>query len=105
MFLPFFGQDQKIIDSLEAVFPTLKTDSAKLKTLNNLARFSVDLDPEKSIAYAKDAFSLAETGGHKFFQAMALNNIGNGYYNLADYKTCLNYYLKAQLLKMVILYQ
>jgi serine phosphatase RsbU (regulator of sigma subunit) len=95
LILPFFGQDKKIIDSLETVFPTLKTDSLKLKALNNLSRYSVDLDPEKSIGYAKDALRLAEASGHKFFQAMALNNIGNGYYNLADYKTCLDYYLKA----------
>ena len=93
--MPFFGQDQKIIDSLEAIFPTLKSDSSKLKALNNLSRFSVYIDPERSIAYAKDGLRLAEIGGHKFFEAMALNNIGNGYYNLADYKTCLGYYLKA----------
>jgi serine phosphatase RsbU (regulator of sigma subunit) len=95
LILPIFGQDQKTADSLFAIIPTLKDDSTKLKALNELSRYVVDIDPEKAIAHANTALQLAETGGHKYFQAMALNNIGNGYFNKADYKTCLNYYFRA----------
>jgi len=93
--LPVFGQDQKTADSLLAIIPTIKDDSTKLKALNELSRYVVDIDPEKAIIHANTALLLAEEGGHKYFQAMALNNIGNGYFNKADYKTCLNYYFRA----------
>lgn len=92
---PCIGQNQKEIDSLENVIPLLKNDSAKLEALNTLCRYIVDINPEKSLTYAKEALLIAEEKNYRAYQAIALNHIGNSYYNLADYKTCLEYYLKA----------
>ncbi len=92
---PIFAQDQREIDSLELLIPTLPNDTAKLNALNSLCRNIVDINPEKSIKYAQQALKIAEEKEYKYLEAVALNNIGNGYYNLADYKTCLDYYIKA----------
>ncbi|MBL7887942.1 MAG: tetratricopeptide repeat protein [Bacteroidia bacterium] len=92
---PSFSQDQKEIDSLEALIPTLPNDSARLDAINSLCRNIVDINPEKSIKYAQEGLAIAQEKDYKYLEAVALNNIGNGYYNLADYKTCIDYYIKA----------
>jgi serine phosphatase RsbU (regulator of sigma subunit) len=66
-----------------------------LNALNELCVLIVDIDPDKSILFAKQQLEIAEQKSNQLHQALALNNIGNGYLNLADYKTCLTYYLKA----------
>ncbi|MBL0330565.1 MAG: tetratricopeptide repeat protein [Bacteroidetes bacterium] len=94
LFEPIFAQNQKEIDSLEIVIPTIKDDSAKLDAINDYCRYIVDINPHKSIDYAKKALQLATEKEFPLYQAVANINIGNGYYNLADYKTCLDYYIK-----------
>jgi len=89
-----FSQNQREIDSLELVIPTIKDDSVKLDAINDFCRSTVDIDPHKSITFAKEALQLATEKEFLFYQAIANINIGNGYYNLADYKTCLDYYIK-----------
>ena len=92
--MPIQAQNQKEIDSLEAVIPTIKVDSSKLEAINLFCRTIVDIDPHKSIAFAKQALQLATEKDFALYQAIANINIGNGYYNLADYKSCLDYYIK-----------
>ncbi len=93
--LPGFSQNPKQIDSLKVLIPTLKADSAKLIALNTLCRYLVDIDPLQSVSYAKEALKISEDKNFKMYQAMALKSIGDGYYNLADYKTSLKFYLQA----------
>ncbi|MBA3971774.1 MAG: tetratricopeptide repeat protein, partial [Bacteroidetes bacterium] len=89
------GQNNKEIDSLRSLLPTLPADTSKVEVLNLLASYIVDIDPDKSIEYSKDAFAIAKKKDLRLYQAISLNNIGNGYYNLADYKICLDYYIQA----------
>jgi serine phosphatase RsbU (regulator of sigma subunit) len=90
-----FAQNQHEIDSLEKVLPTIKVDSLKLQTLNILTAEIVDIDPTKSIGYANEALVLAEKLNKKKSIALALHNMGNGHFNLAEYKTAISFYIKA----------
>lgn len=90
-----YGQDPHELDSLEQRIGLVTTDSAKLDAMNDFCRAIVDIDPEKSIHTAQQSLKMAEEKKFSLYQAISLNNIGNGYYNLADYKTSLKYYLKA----------
>jgi serine phosphatase RsbU (regulator of sigma subunit) len=89
------SQDRREIDSLDKTLATIRIDSIKIQTLNILAVEIVDIDPLKSIKYATEALKLAETTKSKKGQAKALHNIGNGHYNLAEYKVALSYYIKS----------
>lgn len=90
-----FAQNQKEIDSLEKALPSITVDSLKIQTLNQLIIAIVDVDPTKSIEYANQALKLAEKTKSKKYEALAFHNIGNGHYNLAEYKTAISYYIKA----------
>jgi serine phosphatase RsbU (regulator of sigma subunit) len=90
-----FSQNQKQIDSLETAIASLPNDTIKLQAINELSSMLVDIAPERAIKYSKEAIKIAEEKGYKYYQALASNNVGNGYYNLADFKMCLTYYLKA----------
>jgi tetratricopeptide (TPR) repeat protein len=89
------AQDQHTIDSLQKLLPTITIDSTKINVLNDLSSEVVDIDPTKSINYATEALRLAETLKLKKGAAKALHNIGNGHYNLAEYKIALSYYIRA----------
>jgi serine phosphatase RsbU (regulator of sigma subunit) len=90
-----YSQDQAEIDSLERLLPTTIADTTRLQVLNELSAQTVDMDPARSIRYAEEALKLAEAIQHKKFTAISLHNIGNGHYNLAEFKLALFYYLKA----------
>ena len=60
-FLVFFifnlvGQNQREVDSLQLLLPKLGQDTLRIQTLNQLARYLIDINPEKSLNYAKEAF-------------------------------------------------
>ena len=90
-----FSQDQHEIDSLKKVLPTLTNDSVKIQTLNALAAEVVDIDPSLSIDYAKQALKLAIAIKSKKATAKAYHNLGNGYFNIAEYKNAISVYIKA----------
>ncbi|MBA4241876.1 MAG: hypothetical protein C0448_14215 [Sphingobacteriaceae bacterium] len=90
-----FSQNKKQIDSLKTLISSLPDDTLKIQAINELANIYVDIDPEETIEYCKEAFRIAEKKGLPYYQATAANNIGNGYYNLANFKVSLTYYLKA----------
>jgi serine phosphatase RsbU (regulator of sigma subunit) len=89
------SQDQQLIDSLERYLPTVIIDSSKIEVLNELSAQVVDIDPAKAMRYAGDALKLAEGINHKRYIATSLHNLGNGHYNLGEYKLALFCYLKA----------
>jgi serine phosphatase RsbU (regulator of sigma subunit) len=88
------AQDQHLIDSLEKYLPSVTIDSSRIEVLNELAAQVVDMDPAKSIRYAGAALKLSEAINHKRYTATSLHNLGNGHYNLGEYKLALFYYLK-----------
>ena len=67
LLLPVFspGQNNKEIDSLKALLPKLPADTGKVVVLNLLSRYIVDIDPDKSIEYSKEAFAIAKNKDHK----------------------------------------
>ena len=89
------SQDRREIVSLDKTLSTIHIDSIKIQTLNMLAVKIVDIDPLKSIKYATEALKLGEITKSKKGQAKALHNIGNGHYNLAEYKIALSYFIKS----------
>jgi serine phosphatase RsbU (regulator of sigma subunit) len=89
------AQNQREIDSLERLLPFSAIDTPRLHILNELSAQLVDVDPAKAIRHAEEALKLAEKLNHKALTATSLLNIGNGHYNLAEYKLALFYYLKA----------
>ncbi|MCW3078161.1 MAG: hypothetical protein JWO32_2770 [Bacteroidetes bacterium] len=99
MGLKLHAQDQRVIDSLQKKLPTVETDSLRINILNDLSEEMVDVDPAKSISYATEALKLAEGINHKRSIGVALHNLGNGYYNLADYKKALSYYIRGLKIK------
>jgi serine phosphatase RsbU (regulator of sigma subunit) len=90
-----FSQDQHQIDSLEKLLPQVTIDSNRVEILNELASQVVDIDPAKSIRYSEEALKLSEKDHHERNIAKSLLNIGNGHYNLAEFKTALSYYLRS----------
>ena len=90
-----FSQDQHEIDSLKKVLTTLTNDSTKIQTLNALAAQVVDMDPSLSIDYANQALKLAIAIKSKKATAKAYHNLGNGYFNMAEYKNAISFYIKA----------
>ncbi|MBA3665620.1 MAG: tetratricopeptide repeat protein [Bacteroidetes bacterium] len=82
------------MDSLKKVLITAP-DTTKIKILNYFSEVMVDVSPAKAIEHAREALKIALELKSKKSEALALHNIGNGYYNLADYKTALSYYIKS----------
>lgn len=58
-----FGQNQKQIDSLKSLISSLPDDTLKIQCINELANIFVDIDPEKTIEYCKDALRISEKKG------------------------------------------
>lgn len=55
-----FGQNQKQIDSLKVLISKLPDDTIKIQSINELANILVDIEPEKTIEYCKEALRIAE---------------------------------------------
>jgi preprotein translocase subunit YajC len=54
------SQNQKQIDSLKTLISSLPDDSIKIQAINELANIYVDINPEQTIEYCKEAFRIAE---------------------------------------------
>jgi serine phosphatase RsbU (regulator of sigma subunit) len=86
------------MDSLEKVFPAAP-DTTKIKILNYFSEMAVDVNPARSLEHARKALKISKEIKSLRSEALALHNIGNAYYNLADYKTALDYYLRSLRIK------
>ncbi len=89
--LTSFAQDQEI-DSLKAVVETLKEDSTKVNTLNELSSLLYTTQPDLAIMYALEAMELGEQ--IRFYKgvALALKYMGLGYYIKSDYIETIEYW-------------
>ena len=79
-----YGQDPQI-DSLKTVIESSGEDTIKVNALNNLSLLIWDSQPNMAITYANEARALGNKIKYKKGVALALKNIGLGYYTKSDY--------------------
>ncbi len=83
------------LDSLKARLQEDLSDTARGKTLNELALKSVYSEPEKAKGYAEQALSLGKGAGQKKMMAKSHHAIGLYYYLQGDLSKCLEHWKKA----------
>jgi signal transduction histidine kinase/uncharacterized protein HemY len=90
-----FSQTTAYIDSLEIALKSQKSDTNRVKTLNELAWEYSSVNLEKARHYALESVELA--GNLKFYKgrSSALNTLGNICSDQANNKEALIFYLKA----------
>ncbi|MHB8258744.1 MAG: tetratricopeptide repeat protein [Bacteroidia bacterium] len=82
------------VDSTQQALITVKEDTNKVNTLNNLSRqLNNTGEHEKSLKYAKEAISISEKLSFIKGEANGYKNIGNIYINQSNYPQALEYYL------------
>ena len=79
LFLETNGQSPEV-DSLKKLLVTHISDSAKVDVLNNLTNSYFKVKPDTSVIIASTARDLAKKIKYRAGQALALKNIGKGYY-------------------------
>jgi len=88
------AQEKYNADSVEAIFNTLP-DTIKIKEANNLMKFYMDIDFDKSTHYAKEAFSLENKVANRRDVAMTYISWAIAQYNFGKYDEALQYNMKA----------
>jgi tetratricopeptide (TPR) repeat protein len=91
--LPLLSYAQPI-DSLLAVLDTARNER-KVKTLNELFRAHITVDPVTAIGYAKEALNLGTQIKDKRGMAAAYNNIGVAYRNQGALDKALEFYINS----------
>ena len=89
-----FAQDLKV-DSLKRVIASMSEDSSKVDALIDLSKSLMGTSISDAINYAEQASLLAEDINYKKGNALALKNIGNGYYHQSDYLNVFEYWEKS----------
>ncbi|MGA2297276.1 MAG: tetratricopeptide repeat protein [FCB group bacterium] len=69
-----------------------KATTGQINTLNNLSEENFEKSPDKSIGYAITALDKSKLIGYKFGEAVALSNIGKGYFIEKKYDKALEFY-------------
>ncbi|MCK4527984.1 GGDEF domain-containing protein [candidate division WOR-3 bacterium] len=82
------------IDELEKKLPTVSGEE-KVQILNALSRANLERSFEKALECAREALKLAQEIHDKEGKALALKNIGVGYYYLCDFDKALEFYIKS----------
>lgn len=94
-FLVVFAQTSKI-DSLEHLLQQhTEKDTSRINMLNYFAESTLEIDQNKSIKYAEEAFKLANMLNFKKGKAESLYWLSLGYYNKSNYQESLNYLQKS----------
>lgn len=93
--LPYglFAQEQKA-DSLTKLLNREKTDTGKVKLMNQLASIMNGYDPESALKYAEKALSLATTINYTVGQSKALSRLAYVYNILGNYPKALELNLR-----------
>lgn len=89
-----YGQGDYNADSVERIFDHLP-DSIRIREANALSRHYLDVDFEKSIRYARVAFSLIDHTSNDHDKAHTYINWAIAQYNFGRYDSCLFYNFKA----------
>ncbi len=92
-----FGQDSTLnaADSLKLTINQLPNDRTKADALIDLSKILMSSDLEETIFYGEEAYDLAEQLNYKPGMALALKNIGLGYYYQSDYLNVFEYWEKS----------
>ena len=85
------GQDSRV-DSLKNLLDDLGLDTARVDVLNEIGDALYRSDPERAIQYGNEAKNLAEMINYPSGQALALKNLGLGYYMQGIYAEALRYW-------------
>jgi signal transduction histidine kinase len=88
---PLHAQEEPTLEELQAQLAWAK-GSQRIDILNKLARQVVANDPLSSVEYAEEALEIATRSEDDSARARSLNNIGIGYYYMADYARALGSY-------------
>jgi len=85
------------IDSLEKLLNRTK-EKEKAELLNLLAKEYLQENPEKTIEYGQQALNYALNHKNRKQEAIALLNIGDGYYNIRQITIAEEYYKKSEVI-------
>ena len=85
------------IDSLKNILPSIKSDTAKVNLLNNIADKFKELNPDSTAYYASKANVLSQKINYNFGLANSYVNLGNSNIILGNYSKAKQYFGKAQL--------
>jgi signal transduction histidine kinase/CheY-like chemotaxis protein/HPt (histidine-containing phosphotransfer) domain-containing protein/Tfp pilus assembly protein PilF len=89
-------QGKKLIDSLlHKLHHTIKTDTSKVKLLNELSVIYASVNTDEGIKYGELGLMVAENIAWEKGIAMVNNSLGNNYLNKSDYPKALTYFNKA----------
>lgn len=83
------------IDSLVAALPTAKSDTVRVKFLNNISSEYSIVDPEAGLRYAEQALSEAKKAGFKRGIAMAHYNYALNYHERGNLAEAITHYTSA----------
>ena len=97
IFAPVVAQDNGSADSLRKAIEKSEDNSAKVEMILKLGKNYLNDDPDLSIQYAKQARDIAEKIEFKEGTALALKDIGLGYYLQGKYLETLDYWERSLL--------
>ncbi len=89
------SQEQRRIDSLNRLLPSVRQDSNRVKLLNELASAYSQTEPDKTILFGSEAEKLALSLGYKTGLAEALLKIGYGHMQQEAFPLALGYFNKS----------
>ncbi|MDF1576262.1 MAG: tetratricopeptide repeat protein [Bacteroidales bacterium] len=93
LFLSCLLQAQEApVVSLKLLLRNLPEDSARVNTLNAIADAIYSEDPDEAINYCLEALDLAGKIHYTAGEALALKNIGLGYYMQGEFTEALRYW-------------
>lgn len=92
-FITFSASAQQAArDSLFAKLSEEKTDTGRIKLLNNIALTFEKENPTRMVSYAREALALAQRVGYKRGMAFAYRILGDHYNDNSDFPEALKYY-------------
>jgi len=93
--LSAYPQEQREIDSLLTVLPSVEIDTSKINILNRLCYLYRNKSPQKALEYGKQGLQLAEETGYKKGVALALYSLGILYKNQGNFDKAIEHQLVA----------
>jgi signal transduction histidine kinase len=93
--IPFFGQVNKIIDSLKIELSKQQPDSVKMQVLSDLSYYYLYQSTDTSLIYGKDLVAYSSTKKSEKFKAKAYRNMGNAFMYSNQYDSAYVYFDKA----------
>lgn len=96
LLLPLSSMAIHPADSLLAKLELAPSDSGKVILLNQISRKYIYTEPSRSLAYAKEADSLARLLNFSRGIALSLNSIGTSYWSLGDLEEGLAHFIKSK---------